>query len=92
MLSWNLFFVVGCFRCWVAWSSPRTSSRTRSHSRLRSVTSTDDHRGHISLAVFHVLGFGGRGVLPGVATGTGLNPKSGKINILPGKYNNIHNK
>lgn len=31
--------------------------------------------------------------MPGVATGTGLNPKSGKINILPDKYNNtLENK
>lgn len=32
-----------------------------------------------NLLFFYILGFGGRGVLPGVATGTGLNPKSGKI-------------
>lgn len=27
-------------------------------------------------------GFGGRGVLPGVATGTDLNPKSSKVQFI----------
>lgn len=30
--------------------------------------------------------------MPGVATGTGLNPKSGKITIPPDKYNYILNE
>lgn len=28
-----------------------------------------------------ITGFNGRGVLPGVATGTGLKPKSGKLSM-----------
>lgn len=87
----HYYTLIGCCRCWCPWTLPRWNCARswfvftlRKYSSQFIILSLCDSHVYmfVLLSFSSSSGFGGRGVLPGVVTGTNLNSKSSKVKIL----------